>query len=139
MQKITKENARTFAGWKVRNYDGMEGVIIGSGSNDTEEPGVIIGTDSYNAFRLDKELIDQEGIEIWDREALSRSPRGWFCDLDRLILLESPDGIPTGPNFPQQKQSQASTNDQLKALIPWASRLGLYDAADLLLQMTKGK
>lgn len=34
--------------------------------------------------------------------------------------------------IPQQPQRQDGTNDQLRDLIPFAVRLGLYDAADLL-------
>jgi len=37
----------------------------------------------------------------------------------------------------QRPQSQASTVDQLAELIPWANRLGLYDAADFLQTLCK--
>ena len=35
---------------------------------------------------------------------------------------------------PQQHQSQQSLNDQLRALVSVANKLGLYDAADYLSQ-----
>lgn len=33
-------------------------------------------------------------------------------------------------DVPQQEQAQGATNDQIRALIPVATRLGLYDAAE---------
>ena len=36
--------------------------------------------------------------------------------------------------IPKQHQSQQSLNDQLRALVSVANRLGLYDAADYLNQ-----
>lgn len=35
-------------------------------------------------------------------------------------------------DIPQQDQHQGSTQDQIKELILWANRLGLYDAADFV-------
>jgi hypothetical protein len=37
---------------------------------------------------------------------------------------------------PKQHQSQQSLNDQLRALVGVANRLGLYDAADYLKEKT---
>jgi len=49
--------------------------------------------------------------------------------------LVSPDVLRA---IPQQKQSQAATQDQLASLIAVANRLGFYDAADVLRRMTSG-
>lgn len=37
--------------------------------------------------------------------------------------------------IPKQPQRQDGTNEQLRDLIPFAIRLGLYDAADLMKSM----
>lgn len=42
-------------------------------------------------------------------------------------------------DIPQQPQHQGSTVDQLVELIIWANRLGLYDAADFVSTLGKGK
>jgi hypothetical protein len=40
-------------------------------------------------------------------------------------------------DIPQQPQDQRALNDQLRRLAQWASRLGMYDAADYLNTITK--
>ena len=56
-----------------------------------------------------------------------------IADLGRLLLL-------LREGFPQtMSQSQASTADQLKKLIPMADSNGFYDAADLLRKLTEGR
>jgi hypothetical protein len=52
-------------------------------------------------------------------------------DIDYVVWLENKIG--------QKPQSQHSLQEQLKRLIPEANRLGLYDAADFLMNNVKDK